>query len=129
MALWRGSEATEPSADERRWEPALRRYVTFAEYAALSRRQDARVSLFNREVFHQEINQVVVGFDDPAGGDCDGHTDRVLERIQRDGTCFMTGTRWHDRSAIRISVSNWRTDETDVRRSVDAIVTAHTAAP
>ena len=80
------------------------------------------------EVFHQEINQVVVGFDDPTGGDRDGHTDRVLERVQRDGTCFMTGTRWHDRSAIRISVSNWRTDEADVRRSVDAIVTAHTAA-
>jgi len=77
------------------------------------------------EVLHHEINQLVVGFADPDGLDDDGHTDRVLQHIQRDGTCFMTGTRWHEQAAVRISVSNWRTDPADVQRSVAAIAAAH----
>ena len=79
------------------------------------------------EVLQAEINQVVIGFDDPAGLDDDAHADRVLARVQEDGTCYVTGTRWHGRSAMRISVSNWRTDEDEVGRSVAAIVHAHRA--
>ena len=77
------------------------------------------------EILHAEINQLVVGFVDPAGLDDDAHVDRVLTRVQGDGVCYPTGTRWHGRRAMRISVSNWRTDEGDVRRSVAAIVDAH----
>jgi hypothetical protein len=33
----------------------------------------------------------------------------------------MSGSRWHDRQVVRVSVSNWPTDAEDVRRSVDAV--------
>jgi hypothetical protein len=33
----------------------------------------------------------------------------------------MSGSRWHDKDVLRISVSNWSTDDEDVRRSVDAV--------
>jgi glutamate/tyrosine decarboxylase-like PLP-dependent enzyme len=61
------------------------------------------------------LNQVLVGF----GGD--EHTDRVIEGVQRDGTCWMGGTTWRGRRLMRISVSNWTTTEADVDRSVEAI--------
>jgi hypothetical protein len=34
----------------------------------------------------------------------------------------MSGTTWQGREAMRISVSNWSTDEDDVDRSVAAIL-------
>jgi glutamate/tyrosine decarboxylase-like PLP-dependent enzyme len=64
------------------------------------------------------LNQVLVGFGD------DESTDRVIERVQRSGECWMGGTTWHGRRLMRISVSSWRTTETDVDRSVAAIVAA-----
>lgn len=70
-------------------------------------------------------NQVLVRFEDPSGADSDAHTERVIQRVQADGTCFMSGTRWHGRALMRISVSNWRTDTSDVDASVAAIVEAH----
>ena len=61
------------------------------------------------------LNQVLVGFGD------DDRSERVIEGIQRDGTCWMGGTTWHGRRLMRISVSNWTTTEADVDRSVEAI--------
>jgi glutamate/tyrosine decarboxylase-like PLP-dependent enzyme len=63
------------------------------------------------------LNQVLVRF-----GDSDDRTHEVIERVQRDGTCWMSGTTWHGRAAMRISVSNWSTDAADVDRSVAAIL-------
>jgi glutamate/tyrosine decarboxylase-like PLP-dependent enzyme len=63
------------------------------------------------------LNQVLVGFTD-----ADAYA--VAERIRADGTCFMTATRFDGRPALRISVSNWTTDESDVDASVAAILTA-----
>jgi glutamate/tyrosine decarboxylase-like PLP-dependent enzyme len=65
------------------------------------------------------LNQALVGFD---GGD--GFTREVIARVQRDGICWLSGTVWRGRAAMRISVSNWSTTEEDVRRSADAIVRA-----
>jgi glutamate/tyrosine decarboxylase-like PLP-dependent enzyme len=62
------------------------------------------------------LNQVLVGFGD------DARTDRVVEAVQRDGTCWMGGTTWRGRRLMRISVSNWSTTEADVDRSVAAIL-------
>ena len=74
------------------------------------------------EVLNQVVlNQVLVRF--RAGdGDDDAHTHRVIERVQHDGTCWMSGTTWQGGAAMRISVSNWSTDEADVDRSVAAIL-------
>jgi len=48
-------------------------------------------------------------------------TAAVLAAVQREGTCWMSGTEWDGEPAMRISVSNWRTSEDDIRRSADAI--------
>jgi glutamate/tyrosine decarboxylase-like PLP-dependent enzyme len=63
------------------------------------------------------LNQVLVRF-----ADSDSHTREVVDRVQQDGTCWMSGTTWRGRAAMRISVSNWSTDEADVDRSVAAIL-------
>jgi glutamate/tyrosine decarboxylase-like PLP-dependent enzyme len=52
-------------------------------------------------------------------------TDRVIDAVQRDGTCWMGGTSWKGRRYMRISVSNWTTTEADVDRSVEAIRGLH----
>ncbi|GII29126.1 pyridoxal phosphate-dependent decarboxylase family protein [Planotetraspora mira] len=67
------------------------------------------------------LNQVLVRFLSP-DGDHDGHTRAVVDRVQREGTCWMSGTVWQGRAAMRISVSNWSTDQDDVDRSVEAIL-------
>ncbi|MDP9846598.1 pyridoxal phosphate-dependent decarboxylase family protein [Streptosporangium lutulentum] len=67
------------------------------------------------------LNQVLVRFR-AADGDHDGHTRAVIERVRRDGTCWTNGTTWQGRAAMRISVSNWSTDQGDVDRSVAAIL-------
>ncbi|RPH63110.1 MAG: aspartate aminotransferase family protein [Acidobacteria bacterium] len=64
------------------------------------------------------INQVLVSFGPPA------FTRAVIERIQRDGTCWCGGTEWQGRPAMRISVSCWATTEDDVELSLAAIVRA-----
>jgi glutamate/tyrosine decarboxylase-like PLP-dependent enzyme len=67
------------------------------------------------------LNQTLVRFTDP-GGDHDGRTREVVRRIQADGTLWLGGTTWHGMAAARISVSNWRTTDEDVDRSVAAIL-------
>ncbi len=64
------------------------------------------------------LNQVLVSFGDAAT------TERVIAAIQRDGTCWAGVTRWHGHTAMRISVSSWRTTDADVERSLTAIVRA-----
>jgi glutamate/tyrosine decarboxylase-like PLP-dependent enzyme len=69
------------------------------------------------------LNQTLVRFLDP-GGDHDGRTREVVRRIQADGTLWLGGTSWHGMAAARISVSNWRTTDEDVDRSLEAILRA-----
>jgi glutamate/tyrosine decarboxylase-like PLP-dependent enzyme len=64
------------------------------------------------------LNQVLVRFS--AGGL--NVTNEVIDAAQREGTCWMSGTRWQGEPAMRISVVNWRTTEEDVRRSATAIL-------
>jgi glutamate/tyrosine decarboxylase-like PLP-dependent enzyme len=54
----------------------------------------------------------------------DQRTEEVVRRLLADGTTWMSGSTWHDRSVLRISVSNWSTTENDVARSLDAVRTA-----
>jgi glutamate/tyrosine decarboxylase-like PLP-dependent enzyme len=67
------------------------------------------------------LNQVLVSFGDPA------RTRQVIERVQRDGTCWCGPTDWQGRTAMRISVSSWATRDDDVERSVAAILRAASA--
>jgi glutamate/tyrosine decarboxylase-like PLP-dependent enzyme len=69
------------------------------------------------------LNQVLVRFLDEAG-DHDAYTRAVIEAVQDDGTCWLSGTTWHGMGAMRISVSNWATTSEDVERSLEAILRA-----
>src|SRR5438477_8943497 len=62
------------------------------------------------------INQVLVSFGRPEV------TREVIRRIQEDGTCWCGGTVWQRKTAMRIRVSSWATTETDVERSLQAII-------
>jgi glutamate/tyrosine decarboxylase-like PLP-dependent enzyme len=67
------------------------------------------------------LNQVLVSFGDAA------RTRKVIERVQKDGTCWCGPTEWQGRTAMRISVSSWATQDEDVDRSVAAILRAANA--
>jgi glutamate/tyrosine decarboxylase-like PLP-dependent enzyme len=62
------------------------------------------------------LNQVLVTF-----GDAE-KTKRVIAGIQADGTCWAGVTVWQGHTAMRISVSSWRTTDADVDRSVEAMI-------
>ena len=51
----------------------------------------------------------------------DGRTRDVTARLIADGTTWMSGSRWRDRDVLRVSVSNWSTDDADVEASVAAV--------
>lgn len=72
-----------------------------------------QISILNEVV----LNQVLVRF-----GDDDELTRRVVRAVQDEGTCWMSGTTWHGQAAMRISVSNWTTDESDIDRSAAAVL-------
>jgi len=63
------------------------------------------------------LNQVLVRF-----GDDDAMTRAVVDGVQDEGTCWLSGTTWHGMAAMRVSVSNWSTTPDDIERSADAIV-------
>ena len=64
------------------------------------------------------LNQVLFRFTD------DETTFRVLAAVQASGEAWMSGTTWDGRAAIRLSVSNWRTSEEDIERTVAAFEAA-----
>jgi glutamate/tyrosine decarboxylase-like PLP-dependent enzyme len=66
-----------------------------------------------------------VRFPDPRAGavpeDHDRHTTETIAAINATGEAFFSGTTWRGRAAMRVSVSNWRTSDDDVRRTVAAV--------
>ena len=62
------------------------------------------------------INQVMVSFGEPE------HTRRIVAEIQKDGTLWAGTTQWQGRTAMRISVSSWKTTQADVEKSLEAII-------
>ncbi len=62
------------------------------------------------------LNQVLVRF-----GDNDDLTRAVVTGVQQEGTCWLGGTTWQGRAAMRVSVSHWATREDDIARSAAAI--------
>jgi glutamate/tyrosine decarboxylase-like PLP-dependent enzyme len=67
------------------------------------------------------LNQVLLRFED------DEATDAVVAAVQAGGEAWLGGTVWDGRRGIRISVSNWRTSDEDVERTVAAFVAARAA--
>ncbi len=123
------------------WTPAFsRRARGFAVYAALrSLGQQGVAELVERTCAHARtfaqgltsipgcqvlndvvINQVLFRFDD------DQTTDRVLRRVVDSGEAWMSGTTVDGRRAIRLSVSNWQTSDSDIARTLEAFRSAVT---
>jgi glutamate/tyrosine decarboxylase-like PLP-dependent enzyme len=48
-------------------------------------------------------------------------TREVARRLLQDGTAWMTPSTWHGQSVLRISVSNWRTADDDIDRTLAAV--------
>jgi glutamate/tyrosine decarboxylase-like PLP-dependent enzyme len=59
-----------------------------------------------------ELNQVLFRFAS------DAETNEALRTLQESGEAWMGGTTWDGRAAIRISVSNWMTNDADVERTL-----------
>jgi glutamate/tyrosine decarboxylase-like PLP-dependent enzyme len=124
------------------WTPAFsRRARGFAVYAALrSLGRQGVAELVERTCAHARafaeglatipgchvlndivINQVLFRFED------DQTTDRVLRHVIDSGEAWLSGTTIDGRRAIRLSVSNWQTDDTDIDRALEAFRNAATA--
>ena len=48
-------------------------------------------------------------------------TNAVIAAINAGGEAFFSPSAWRGRRGMRISVSNWRTDEADVARAIAAV--------
>lgn len=130
------ASGVQPPRDQVDWTPEFsRRARGFAVYAALrhlgregvadlvertcdhARRFAACMAAAGAAVLNDVVlNQVLVDF---------GHEDRnraIVTGVQQEGTCWLSGTTWRGRSAIRISVSGWSTTAQDVEQSADAIL-------
>jgi glutamate/tyrosine decarboxylase-like PLP-dependent enzyme len=68
------------------------------------------------------LNQVLFRFED------DATTNAMLASVQETGEAWMSATIWGGRAAIRLSVSNWRTTEADIERTVAAFAAARVAS-
>ncbi len=141
-------QRSETYRDNYEWTPEFsRRARGFAVYAALRSLGRAGLSaLVERCCSHARLfaeilakapgvqvanevalNQVLVRFEPEAATPEQGEqwTREVIARVQRDGTCWLSGTVWRGRALMRISVCGWNTSEDDVRRSAAAILRAH----
>jgi aromatic-L-amino-acid decarboxylase len=132
--------------DEMDWNPEFsRRARGFALYAALRELgRNGLADLIDRCCAHchaivtgigalegaealwiPELDQGLVRFLDPRPGateeDHDGHTDRIIAAINASGEAFFGGVTWKGRRAMRVSVVNWRTNDSDVARTIEAV--------
>ena len=59
----------------------------------------------------------------------DERTRAVTQALIADGAVWMSGSKWHGRDILRISVSNWSTDDDDIATAIDAVARALAAVP
>jgi glutamate/tyrosine decarboxylase-like PLP-dependent enzyme len=76
-------------------------------------------------VWEPAVNQGLVRFlasaPDATEADHDTRTDAVIADVCAGGEAFFTGTTWRGLRCMRVSVSNWQTDERDVERAIAAV--------
>ncbi len=96
----------------------VERLVTHAQSLAAQLAKLPGVEVLNEVVF----TQVSLSFGS------DERTREVTRCLIEDGEVWMSGSHWQDRDILRISVSNWSTDEADVATAVAAVERAMAAA-
>ena len=94
-----------------------------AHSCALARRAAAGLSAIPGAAVLNEValNQILVRFTPRDGSDADAFTRRVVEGVQEEGTCWLSGSTWHELAVMRVSISGQDTSEADIDRSVAAI--------
>ncbi len=87
----------------------------------LAERMAARLSAVDGvEVVNDVVlNQVLVRLRDD-----DEATNDAIQRVQRDGTCWLSGSTFRGQAVMRVSVVGWQTTAADVDRSAAAILEA-----
>jgi glutamate/tyrosine decarboxylase-like PLP-dependent enzyme len=80
------------------------------------------VRLLNEVVLNQVLVRLEANAADPDGSYGDARTKALIAAVQRDGTCWLSGTTWQGRAAMRFSVSGWQTSAADIDRSASAIL-------
>ena len=85
-----------------------------ARFAA-ALRGSGRAEIVNEVV----SNQLLVRW---LGDDNDAVLDRVMAGVREEGTAYFSGTVYRGERLMRLSVSDWATDENDVDRVVEALL-------
>ncbi len=89
-----------------------------------ARRFAAGLAAAGYEVLNDVVlNQVLVSFGTP------GVTERVVQAVQSDGTCWCGRTVWQGRTALRISVCSWATTDDDIEMSLEAMLRIAATVP
>jgi glutamate/tyrosine decarboxylase-like PLP-dependent enzyme len=125
--------------DQMDWTPEFSRrargFTVYAAFRSLGRRGIAEIvegTCAHARRFAEELarlpgfelindvvlNQVLFRFES------DERTDEVIRGVQESGEAWLSGTVWDGRRAIRISVSNWRTSDEDIARTLAAFESA-----
>ena len=76
------------------------------------RLRDAGIDVLNEVV----LNQVLVRYESAST------TERLLAEIQRDGRIWCGSTQWNGETAMRVSVSSWKTTNDDAHHAADVII-------
>jgi glutamate/tyrosine decarboxylase-like PLP-dependent enzyme len=84
-------------------------------------RQAKRFAEGLRAAGHEVLNDIVLNQALVSFGDAE-RTRRVIDAIQRDGTCWCGVTVWQGKTAMRISVCSWATTDADVEESLAAML-------
>jgi glutamate/tyrosine decarboxylase-like PLP-dependent enzyme len=80
-----------------------------------TRQMAAELTGHGFEILNEVVfNQVLVACEN------DSVTEKTVELIQNSGECWVGGTKWRGRTAIRVSVCSWATTKADIERSARA---------
>ena len=93
--------------------------VRFAEALAAS----GRAEIVNEVVGNQVLVRWLA-----SDGDTGRVTEAVMAAVRTEGTAFFSGTTYRGERLMRISVSDWASDEDDVDRAMDALLRAASGA-
>ncbi|MCG8570987.1 MAG: pyridoxal-dependent decarboxylase [Spirochaetes bacterium] len=74
-------------------------------------------------VWVSELNQGLVRFKDlkpnAKDKDHDIKTQKIIDAVNESGVAFFSPTTWENNLAMRVSVVNWRTNDNDVKKTVE----------
>jgi glutamate/tyrosine decarboxylase-like PLP-dependent enzyme len=99
----------------------VEKHCALARRMAERLREEPDVEILNDVVLNQVAVRLGKGMD---GAASDALTMRTIERIQREGICFVGGAHWRGRQIVRVSVINANTSEADIDASAEAILRA-----